>query len=183
MNAELSLQILQLLASNYMLCFIHGKYGNNSTRKFLTNQSDSVWYQMDRKKLNNALARYHANGFIEYVDRDNVLEFSITNKGRQKLLLKQFNCMELHKDRKWDKQWRMVAFDIPETIKFSRDTLRRKLKKVGFIEFQKSLFAYPYECQNEVNFIINFLGVTDYVYLITAKIDPDTKLRKHFSLN
>ena len=36
----------------------------------------------------------------------------------------------------------MVLFDIPETQKKIRDSLRKKLKKLGFLEFQKSVFIF-----------------------------------------
>ena len=53
-----------------------------------------------------------------------------------------------------DGEWRIVIFDIPEKFKKAREALRMKLKELGFLELQKSVFIFPYECEDEINFIV-----------------------------
>lgn len=183
MKVKLALQVLGLLAADYVLLFYHGKYDNKSVRKYLHERSDKLWYEMDRKQLNNILHRFHVSGFIDLKDRDTLQKVGLTQKGRRHFLKQQFKTLKLPVSKKWDKKWRMVAFDVPESNKKGREALRNKLKKLGFKEFQKSLFAYPYHCQDEVNFVINFFDIAEHVYYFVTQISPDIKLRQHFELD
>ena len=79
--------------------------------------------------------------------------------------------------------WRLVLFDIPEKRKTAREALRATLRKLGFGEFQKSVFIYPYECQNELDYIIEFFKIRPYVRTITAIImDNELHLKNKFDL-
>jgi len=76
-----------------------------------------------------------------------------------------------------------VAFDIPEDYKRARDALRRKLQQLGFRELQKSVFVFPYECKDEIEFIVEFFAIRKYVrYGVLDLIDNDLQLRKTFRL-
>ena len=87
------------------------------------------------------------------------------------------------KENLWDGKWRTVIFDIPEKLKSARNALRDKLKEVGFHELQKSVFVFPYECKDEIDFIIEFFNLRQYVrYGIFDFIDNDLHLRKTFNL-
>ncbi|HCX28109.1 MAG TPA: hypothetical protein DHI91_03145, partial [Candidatus Portnoybacteria bacterium] len=57
----------------------------------------------------------------------------------------------------------MVLFDIPERQKPARDALRSKLKRLGFFEFQKSIFVHPFSCKDEIEFLIEFFQIKSYV--------------------
>ena len=83
----------------------------------------------------------------------------------------------------WDGRWRLVIFDVPEKLRKGRDALREKLKDLGFYELQKSVFIFPYECKNEIDFLIEFFHLRKFVrYGILEKIDNDLHLRKVFGL-
>jgi phenylacetic acid degradation operon negative regulatory protein len=85
---------------------------------------------------------------------------------------------------KWDGKWRFVIFDIPEKLKSGRDALRKKIKKLGFYELQKSVFIFPYKCADEIAFIIEFFGIKKYVRHGTMdSIDDDIYLKKFFGLD
>jgi len=85
--------------------------------------------------------------------------------------------------KKWDGKWRIVVFDIPEKKKGVRNALRRKLKELGFYELQKSVFVFPYECGNEIEFIVEFFELRPYVRTgVLEKIDNTTHLKRIFKL-
>ena len=69
----------------------------------------------------------------------------LTPKGR--LLLGGKALANFGKTEKWDKQWRVVSFDIPEKVRYSRLKLRITLRDIGFVKLQNSLWAYPYDCK------------------------------------
>ena len=172
-------KILQLLATGYMLAWIRDK----KLRKEFSAECDIIWYSIDRKELNYALSRLRLGKFIDLIkEGDNTEKVRLTNQGKIKALQYQLQNIKLKEAKKWDGKWQIVLFDIPENLKKSRDALRRLLKKTGFIEFQKSVFIYPHPCRNEINFIINFFNIYDYVYYIEAPISPDHKFRIHFKL-
>jgi len=51
---------------------------------------------------------------------------------------------------KWDKRWRIVAFDIPVTQSRSRQKFVDRLQTLNFIMLQKSLWVHPFPCFDQV---------------------------------
>lgn len=43
--------------------------------------------------------------------------------------------------QKWDNFWTIVVFDIPENQRQTRDTLRKYLKHLGFVQWQRSVWV------------------------------------------
>lgn len=85
--------------------------------------------------------------------------------------------------KKWDSQWRIVIFDIPERFKKARNALSLTLKKMGFYPLQKSVFVHPFECADEIDFVIEFWNMRPYVRLVLAThIDNELHLKNHFGL-
>ncbi|MBI2024095.1 hypothetical protein HYT00_01785 [Candidatus Giovannonibacteria bacterium] len=172
-------KILELLAAGTLLGFTKDK----GLRRELLDECDRIWYEMDHKQLFRFLERLRLKKYVEFVkNKQGIEKIHLTNKGKARFLVYQFKNISLKKAKKWDKKWRMVLFDIPESKKKIRDSLRRKLKGLGFLEFQKSVFIYPYACRDEINFVINFWDIPENVYYIEAPIAPDQTLRKHFKL-
>ncbi|MEK7122084.1 MAG: hypothetical protein AAB807_00755 [Patescibacteria group bacterium] len=175
----LTSKILQLLATGYMLSLFRDK----TLRKEFSQECDKIWNTIDKKELFSALKRLRLNKFIEIIKRkDNREQIRITDRGINRVLYYQLQNIKINPPKKWDNKWRIVLFDIPEKFKKSRDALRHSLRKLGFIEFQKSVFIYPYSCKDEINFIINFFNIYDYVYYIETQISPDRELRSKFRL-
>ena len=143
---------------------------------------DTAWYSMDRKVLYAILEKWRIRGLIATIDGEGIEEIQLTNKGRAYFLRSRFKALKIEHTKKWDKKWRLVMFDVPEQMKPVRDSLRRKLKQLGFLEFQKSVFVFPYPCDSEINFTINYFNIPQQVYCLESRITPDDKLRRHFKL-
>lgn len=73
----------------------------------------------------------------------------ITSKGK-KLLDEAIPLAKLA-ERKWDGVWRIVIFDISEKQKHIRNMVRKKLKKLGFGKWQKSVYLTPHSVTKEIN--------------------------------
>lgn len=104
-------------------------------------------------------------GLIQKISGDS---FKFTKSGEvwfKKASLKYF------KDRysKWDKKWRLIIFDIPSELNKKRDTLRRRLKYMGFFMLQRSVFVFPYPCKEELSDICGKLGIGNYVDMVVAE--------------
>ena len=94
-----------------------------------------------------------------------------------------FNKMKIKIPNKWDGLWRMVIFDIPEDRRKVRNAINFKLKDLGFVSLQKSVFVYPYECRNGIDFVGEFFYARKYIrYIEVRDIDNDKKLKKKFCL-
>lgn len=108
---------------------------------------------------------------------ENTYTVSLTERGKQRFLLAEAYRLRLKKEKKWDGKWRIVIFDIPQKNKTLRDVLRRRFKIIGMYQLQKSVFIYPYPCQEEIEFIIGLYNASNYVYFITADkingLDPE----------
>ncbi len=170
---------LNLLANGFALSLVRDK-----RRRFhLHKECDRLWYEIDRKQLYHVLRRLQLKGLAKTVKQSSDREKIYLNKnGKTRRLPYQIHNLALKKTKRWDKKWRIVLFDIPESQKNIRDSLRKKLKRLGFLEFQKSVFIYPFHCKDEINFVINFFNIEDCVYYLEAPISPDYNFRKHFNL-
>src|SRR3989344_6313973 len=85
--------------------------------------------------------------------------------------------------KKWDESWRIILFDIPESKRRYRDYLRKILKTVGFREFQKSIWVYPYPVPPFLKQLLLESNIKPHIHFITTKfIDNDLDLRKIFNL-
>ena len=96
------------------------------------------------------LQKYNLIGISEEGDKTVV---RLTKEGQHKLLKYKFEDLQIKKPGKWDRKWRVVIFDIPEQFKLARESLRRKLQEMGFYKLQKSVWVYPYPCEDEIDFI------------------------------
>lgn len=87
------------------------------------------------------------------------------------------------KKKKWGGKWVLVIFDVPESQKNKRDYLRRFLSKVGFFAYQKSVYVFPYECEEEVALIKKIVEGGKYIkYVLADKIEDEPKVKRHFNL-
>jgi len=141
------------------------------------------WNKINREKLRKDINQLYQSRLLKRQEnKDGSITVILTDKGKMKALTYWFDNMKLKKDD-WDKKWRIVIFDIPEKLKSGRDALRKKIKELGFHELQKSVWIYPYECKDEIDFIIEFFDMRKYVRFIVADcIDNELHLKKTFKL-
>ncbi len=117
----------------------------------------------DKREFNQSIIDLKRNKFIEKKKNyDGSVTVSLTEKGKLRALNVRFRRLE-HKRERWDKKWRMVAFDIPEECKKGRNALRYRLKMAGFYKLQESLFLYPYDCEKEIRDFIKLFKIERYV--------------------
>ncbi len=77
----------------------------------------------------------------------------------------------------------MIFFDIPEEKRKHRDHLRRVLKSIGFHEFQKSIWIYPFPVPPFLKELLFEDNVKPYVRFVTTNlVDRDDDIKKIFKL-
>lgn len=143
-----------------------------------------IWENDDDIKLNKQVDNLYRSKLIKRVKNKNgTVTLTLTDKGKMKALTYKFENMRLEKKNNWDGKWHIVMFDIPEKHRVARDVFRSKIKKIGFYELQHSVFAFPYECENEIEYIIETYKISKWVRFGTLeKIDNDIYLRRFFGL-
>src|SRR3989338_7057767 len=137
--------------------------------------------EIKRKRLRGLIREFYNDRLVSYKEnKEGFVEIILTKDGEKKALKFRFDDMEIKKPKKWDKQWRIVIFDIPEKFKRAREALREKLKELGFVELQKSVFVHPFESKDEVDFIVEFFAIRPYVRFLRSDFitnEADLKLR------
>ncbi len=142
------------------------------------------WRNINKKELQKEIKKLYQSKLIKRKENpDGSITMTLTDKGKLKTLTYRFEEMKI--DRKnWDSKWRLLIFDIPEKIRRGRNALREKIKELGFYELQKSVFVFPYDCKNEIDFIIEFFNIRKYVHFgILETIDNEKHLKEIFNLN
>ncbi len=135
-----------------------------------------------KKTLASSLTRLKKAGFISIKGRHILL----APEGTGDALEAHFNVellTYLQKKLTWDGKWRMVFFDIPEHKRQYRDYLRKILKLIGFKEFQRSIWIYPFHAPSFLKNLLLKEDLRGHVRFITTEhIDNDQDLRLHFKL-
>jgi DNA-binding transcriptional regulator PaaX len=151
---------------------------------YILKQFKKDWENIDRGRLFRLVREFYKERLVDFKEKkDGTVRIILTEDGRKKALSYKIDEINIKKPAKWDKKWRIVIFDIPETKKRSREALRNKLRELGFQKMQKSVFVYPFECENEINFIMEFWGIRSYVKFLRAEsITNESELKIAFNL-
>ena len=142
------------------------------------------WDKVDYKRIHEAIQRLNKKRLVELVEKNNEIYIKITDNGRKLLRNFDYDNLELPQSKKWDKKWRLVVFDIPDKKNKERRALSKRLKDLGFYPLQESVFIYPYDCRDEIDFLCEFLSIGRYVnYCIVESLDKrEGDLRRIFDL-
>lgn len=109
---------------------------------------------------------------------------SLTTKGEAKLRELERREYRLPRPKRWDKKWRVLIFDIPEKRKCLREKIRNTLRAIGFNQLQKSVWVYPYDCEDLIALLkTDFKVGKDLLYLVVDEIENDKKLLHMFQLS
>jgi DNA-binding transcriptional regulator PaaX len=172
-------RILSLLAIGGVLALaivapnLVGAFGRSAYKK----------YKFDGKKYRKSINYLKQKRFVE-VTKDGKIDYlKLTKSGKAHAFQYYVDSLFIKEPERWDGLWRIVISDIPNIRKFTRDTFRKKIQSLGFYQLQKSVVVYPYDCQKEVEFLIEIYNIKPYVCFIVAKsIDRQEEILKYFKL-
>jgi DNA-binding transcriptional regulator PaaX len=119
---------------------------------------------LKKASLAQALRRLHQKGLIELVDEASII-IKLTDEGKAQALWEK----TIHTRKVWDKKWRIVAFDIPESHSLIRDLFRRRLKEFQFKQLQKSVWVSKINCTDLLRNYIKDLGIAKWVSVLEAE--------------
>lgn len=134
-------------------------------------------------KIKRSAITLKKRGYIKIEKRDGEIYVALTDKGRKEALLHNLKLGKSNKHKKWDGEWRIIIFDIPENKGVARRALSKMLRDADCFPYQKSVFVTPFECEKEIDFLGNYFGIRKHISLITAnKIENESSVKKHFSM-
>ena len=141
------------------------------------------WNKINDRALKSAIKSLYLSKLISQKNnRDGTTTFKLSGEGKRIALTYDIDNMKIPRQI-WDKKWRIVTFDIPEKIKKVREALRFHLKNLGFKELHRSVFIFPYKCQNEIEYIIEFYNARRFIRYIEAYyVDNELDLKHKFDL-
>lgn len=177
-QGRISKTILTLLLGGLAL----GLSGSPRRYAFVFRQLRRELKRIEYEAVANAIRQLYQSKLVDVrEDREGMITLYLTEGGKRRALTYQLDELSIRRPERWDGAWRLVLFDIPERFKRARDTLRMRLRQLGFLELQRSVFVHPFECRDEIDFIIEFYQIRPWVRYATIKaIDTDYHLRQKF---
>src|SRR3989344_795881 len=158
--------------------------GMNLTESILCSIAFGERFSLDlngNKKTQQVFSGLRRYKFIRHIKAENVDKYTLTPKGERKFRKIFIDEVIIKQPLKWDGKWRLVMYDLPVRFKKTREAFRWKLKDLGFFQFQKSAWIYPYPCEGELLFVADFFGVRKYIEILEVnKILDDRILRSRF---
>ncbi len=137
----------------------------------------------DRWKIKQTFIRLENNGFVKKKITKGEDYYTLTLLGDKRAKRYKLDSMKIKSQKKWDGLWRVVMFDVPEDKKQARRAINLVLKKLGCVQYQKSVFISPFPCVKEIDFIGECFDARKYLRVITAcDMEGATKFKKVFNI-
>lgn len=154
-------------------------FGINLVGGFKRHNDKKSW-----RKFYLSLNYLNRRGYIRIIGRsDKGITVKVTKEGKDIVKDVDIDSLELKRRGSWDGKWRLVIFDIPVNKNKNRLAFTDRIKKLGFVMIQKSVWAYPFECYEELMILRKFYGIEKYVtYCKAIEIEDELSWRKKFNL-
>ncbi len=138
-----------------------------------------------KKRVYDTFYKLQKQGCIKITKKNKQIYISLTEKGRKKAGWLQIDSLKIKRPKKWDGKWRIVIFDIAQLKKMYREAFRGKLKELGFRPLQKSVWIHPFDCQDEIELLKDFFGLSEKEmrFIVAQDIGQDDKIKKNFNLS
>jgi len=112
-----------------------------------------------KRQFANTVHRLKRNNLLHIERRGHEVMVSLTPKGKKVAGYMEIKQLKIQRDKRWDRLWRIVVFDIAELRRFERNAFRIMLREIGFVHFQKSVWVQPFPCKREVDILREFFGL------------------------
>jgi len=117
-----------------------------------------------RHNFNHLVWRNIKTGYIEKIEKRGEIYIRLTSQGNKKIV-RDFPFLALQ-NKRWDKEWRVVIFDIEEKSKQIRERFRNKLRELGLGMLQESVFISPYDISKDFTEFIDAQDLNESTYLL-----------------
>ncbi|MDO8591304.1 MAG: hypothetical protein Q7R60_00020 [bacterium] len=154
-------------------------FGLNLIKGFKRSNDKKEW-----RKFYASLDYLNKRGYVRVLEKsDGRLKVKITRKGEDQIKEFDIDSLELKKQENWDGKWRVIIFDVPVAKNKFRLAFTDKIKDLGFVMIQKSVWAYPYECYEELMILRKYFNIEQCVsYFEAMEIEDERDWRGRFNL-
>ena len=148
-------------------------------------RAKNQWKKYNKKKIYDMFTYLKKREFISIEKNNKQLYISLTEEGKKKAGMFQIDSLQISTPKRWDRQWRILIFDVIEMKKAHREALRGKLKQLDFYPLQKSVWVHPFDCRAEIDILRDFFGLSkqEMCLIIARDIEDDHRVREHFKLS
>jgi DNA-binding transcriptional regulator PaaX len=139
------------------------------------------WREFDKQRFYKNLYRLEKEGLVKKYLRKNKHYIELTNAGKNRVQMYLAKDFKYKLPDKWDKRWRLIIFDIPIKNNRARDVLRERLKNLGCFQIQKSVYIFPFECKDVIDYITSLYDLGPFIqYVVADSIDTEIDLIHEF---
>ena len=137
----------------------------------------------EKQKFRESLYYLKKRGLVKIIENSSGgFTAKLSKTGEKMLESIDIDCLEL-KNKEFDGKWRVVIFDVPVRLNIKRHAFTERLKTLGFIMVQRSVWICPFRCRKELAMLTQFYEIEKYVtYLETSFVDNEEAWKKEFSL-
>ncbi len=150
---------------------------------FFKSDEYEAWKRFNIPYLKRTLYRLNRRKLIEISKENGQEVVKLTNKGKAEMLKFSMEELALEKPSSWNGKWWLVCYDIPKNYELKRDIFRDYLRTWKFYPLQDSVFIHAYPCRDQIEFLKEYLGVSEFVQLLeVSRIENEEKFRDFFGV-
>ncbi len=116
------------------------------------------------RSLDSSLERLKKERLVELATENEKDVLRITEKGKQRIRYFELEKLILTVPPKWDRQWTIILYDVPEEHKKARDAFNVQIKQIGCFPIHKSVFVHPTDCRDEIDYIAELMGLDKFIF-------------------
>ena len=146
---------------------------------------DTKWKDQQRK-ITQSIYYLKRHGYVQLIPEGEDFKVKITKRGRKKVRRMQFENLQVSIPKSWDGKWWIVVADVPKEYRYKADEFREKLKAMYFYPLQRTVWAFPFDSRDEVDFVAAYYWIERFVTLMeVSRLDPEDEgnLKKFFKQN
>lgn len=89
----------------------------------------------------------------------------------------------IDKPPRWDGKWRLIIYDIRKEKRYLSEIFRSFLRKMEFLQLQRSVYLTPYKCDEQIEFLRQYYGLDkEVLYLVVEKIENEKAYKDYFGV-
>ncbi len=119
----------------------------------------------NKQMIFSSLGRLVNRGWVQKKQKREQSYYAITVHGVAELN-KTLDSIKKEAPTEWDRRWRLVIFDVPESKRKLRDTFRVFLKSEGFGILKSSVWITPWDKKEEVKRFAKRHNLSDHLVQI-----------------
>ncbi len=141
------------------------------------------WKKYNPSFLRRSIKRLRQQKLVRCSNCNGKQSFFLTTHGKRRILKYALTELDIEKPKHWDGHWRLIIYDVENKRKQMRDQFRKQLQILGFFQLQKSVWIYPYPCEEQITFLREYYGVgNEVLYIVTKILEDDSPYRTYFGI-